>query len=191
LDSFSVSTDHLSTIIIKPYGYQFPEFPLDYWNNIKCFENKIFIGGKYISKPFVHELWFDYRSYQKIMANNLTMEKPQDVIIEVHDGLNDMYTWITIGMNVTIYFIIKHTHWNGLNISGVKKKLLNINLCAPHWNGLNISGVKKKLLNINLCAPHYYEKNQIPPPKYLHFYNLEFGYPAKYSKNDNVIFLVL
>jgi hypothetical protein len=110
-------------IITKPCGYQFPEFPLNYWNKVLFINHLIRAGGQYIVKPVSHLVWFDYRPYQKVMAENLTKEKPLDIIIE-HDNNNvEMYTWITIGMNVKVYFIIKRTYNTVFTLITSERKL--------------------------------------------------------------------
>jgi hypothetical protein len=156
-----------TAIITKPHGYQFPEFPLNYWDKVLFINHFIRAGGQYIVKLVPHLVWFDYRPYREVMAGNLTMEKPLDIIIENDNRTVEMYTWITIGMNVKVYFIIERTY-NTI---------------------FHIDYIREKIMDINLCAFHYIDKNKRPSSDCLKMYNHEFTYPSKYKKSDNIIFL--
>jgi hypothetical protein len=95
LELFSYDMDDYGRI---PWNYQFPEFPFDYWTNV------LDVGSSLI--------WFDYRPYRKQMINNLTFEIPDG--LEIIDGAwsNPIFTFIKLGLDSKIFFIMDLWEFN-------------------------------------------------------------------------------
>jgi hypothetical protein len=95
-----------------PQSYQFPEFPINHWNGI-------------FDEPLI---WFDYLPYRDTIIENLTVDIPNELIIE-KNGNGEFYSWITLGLNVKIHLIIVNGR---TTIDVVKKMFSDDKYCAIH-----------------------------------------------------------
>jgi hypothetical protein len=132
-----------------PYTYQFPEFQINHW--VK-------------SIYYCCIVWFDYRPYREEMIRNITFNIPTELYptkcLFSHDE-TIIITWVTIGLDVKVYFIF-HIHHSLAELMSVRKHIT-------------------KMIN-RKSAFDYYEENRTPET-YIYFY-------TKYLELTGINYLV-
>jgi signal peptidase I len=127
-----------------PTTYQFPEFPIRYWEGI-------------FNVPLI---WFDYRPYRKTIIKNLTVDIPKEFVIKKNEEA-DFYSWILIGLDVKIHFII---------------------------NGADIDYVIKIFSDEKSCAIYQHDNNCCEQPRVNTYFRKYCGSINRYVQADNIIF---